>query len=476
MRSIEELAVGKALFPLTHFLFNRRGILPLHRSLLRAERLPPELIRAAQDERLRRLVAYCERWIPFYQQRFREAGLAARDIRTLDDLRALPPLTRQEVIERHHEMVDARVRDSALLADRSGRGAGSPLPFAPFRRHRLVRNTSSGSTGAPTVFYEDGSRSAVNWAHELRVRSWFGVPPGAREARLARISSDFLPRGRELRMRRGCWNQLVLPGVNLTDREFAYSAEKLAEFRPRVLWGFTSALTGLASHLLERGLPAPCRPEVIIAWAAPLYPHEEALLRKAFAAPVTNLYGAREVGHIAARCPEGSFHINQESIHLESEPVPGSLPDEPGELLATTLDVTVMPFLRYRMGDLGRVVPSACSCGRSLAVLADLLGRTGEVFRARDGRLISPNFWCRTFMNPALAGKVARFQVVYRGDSEIRVRIVRGPGFTSETGRELLAFLTMSFAGGCLVALEFPDEILPQLSGKYQMVVKEPSP
>ncbi len=469
--SLEEGAVRHALFPLTQALFNRRGIGALHRSLLRSERFSPERLRELQEEKLRRLVEHCDRHIPFYRRRFREAGIAPGDIRTLEDLRALPPLSRQELVENRHQMVDLRFTASALRADLARRAPGAPIPFAPFRRHRLVRNTSSGSTGAPTVFYEDGSRSALSWAQELRLRSWFGVPPGAREARMARVSTDYLPRGKDVLLRRLGWNQLLLPGVNLTERDLALALEALAAFRPRVLWGFTSALAALAEHLSRQETTLPFRPQVAITWAAPLYEHEELAIAGGFACPVTNIYGAREVGHIAARCPQGSFHVNAESIHLESESTAGE--GEPGELLATTLDCTVMPFLRYRMGDLGAVGSSPCSCGRGLPVLGRLLGRTGEVFRAADGRLISPNFWCRTFMDPSLGGKVARFQVAYRGDREIIVRIVRGPDFTEETGRALLASLERSFAGGCRVSLEFPSEIPPQLSGKYQMVVRE---
>ena len=53
-------------------------------------------------------------------------------------------------------------------------------------------NTSSGSTGAPTVFYEDGTQTGLNWANELRIKSWFGVEPGSKEVRFLRSSSEDL--------------------------------------------------------------------------------------------------------------------------------------------------------------------------------------------------------------------------------------------------------------------------------------------
>jgi phenylacetate-CoA ligase len=187
---------------------------------------------------------------------------------------------------------------------------------------------------------------------------------------------------------------------------------------------------------------------------------------------ITNIYGAREVGHIAMRCPEGNFHINEEYLLVEEEE-PSNGKENAGELLVTTLDATIMPFLRYRMGDLGRLARKECACGRSLLLLEELVGRTGEIFRTRDGRMISPNFWCRTFMNPALSGKIVRFQVAYKKEDEIQIRIVTGDGYNEKTERGFNEFLAENFSGQMNVYLTYVDEIRPQISGKYQMVVNE---
>jgi phenylacetate-CoA ligase len=125
------------------------------------------------------------------------------------------------------------------------------------------------------------------------------------------------------------------------------------------------------------------------------------------------------------------------------------------------------------MGDLGKLARKECTCGRSLLILEELLGRTGEIFRTRDGRMISPNFWCRTFMNPALSGKIIRFQVAYKKDDEIEIRIVRGRGYDDDTEKGFKKFLAENFSEQMNVHLNYVDEIRPQISGKYQMVVNE---
>lgn len=472
--ALNEAAVGHLLFPATSSLMNRRHILQNFRRFRRTEWYPPERLTEIQESSLRKLVHYAYHSIPFYRERFDAIGLRPDDIRHLADVTAIPPLTRQEVIDHHHRMVDSRCLPYARMADSSSRGTGAPIAFARFRRERVVRNTSSGSTGAPTIFYEDGARTGLNWAHELRFRNWFGIGPGAREARMARVSTDYMPNGRDLLFRKFFWNQLALPGVNLGEKDYEICHRSLADFRPRVLWGFTSALAGFAGFVRDRGIDvSPYRPELVITWAAPMYEHEEALLREVFQCHVTNIYGAREVGHIACRCPEGTFHINQESLLVEREDHRAPASNGSGEILVTTLDLTIMPFIRYRMGDIGTISSRPCACGRTLQNLEDLLGRTGEIFTTRDGRMISPNFWCRTFMSPALSEKIIRFQVVYRANDDILIKLVRGNGFEKSTEDGLYRFLRDNFSEDIRITFQYVDEIKPQISGKYEMVVNE---
>jgi len=372
-------------------------------------------------------------------------------------------------------MVDSTLTDAVAAADRSKRGPGEPIPFAPFRRYRLVRNTSSGSTGAPTVFYEDGSRTALNWALEMRLKNWFDVQPGAREARMVRLSTDYMPASKTIRLRNRLWNQLIIPGVNLTDADYAICVQKLDNFRPKVLWGFTSALAGLAEYIRRKGVdPSAWGIRLVTGWAAPVYDYERKVLQEAFSCPVSNIYSAREVGHVAGQCPHGSYHINQEHSLVERDESDGQTEErETGELLVTTLDISPMPFIRYRMGDIGRTAESVCGCGRKLQVIQDLLGRTGEVFRTRDGRMISPNFWCRTFMNTELSDAIKRFQVVYVRDNFIKIRIVKGEVYSEATEHILREHLKKNFPGDMTFEFAYLQEIKPQVSGKYQMVVNE---
>ena len=472
---VNEFLVGSVTFPFVNYLLNRRNILGTYRSLRKSERHPENVLKELQLTKFKDVLNYANTWCPYYHRKFSESGLAIEDIKTLEDIRIIPPLSRQEVIDHHKDMVDFRFRSSIETAEQSKRGPGAPIPFSRFRRHKLIRNISTGSTGMPTVFYEDGSSTAMNWAHELRLKKWYGFQPGVKEVRLARVSTDYLPASKVLHNRRHLWNQLILPGMNLSDEDYALILAKIEQFEPLVLFGITTALTGLAEFILRvRNRSFLSQPKLIITWAAPLYEHEEKLLKEVFGCPITNIYGTREVGHVASVCPHGSLHINQEHYIVETE---GEIKNEneygAGELLITTLFKSPMPFIRYQVGDVGEVGRSDCPCGRPQKVLKSLLGRTGDVYITERGRMIAPNFWCRAFMVGKPGRSVERFQVIYRKDYSIHFRIVKKDSYSIQTERELRRYFEKSFQKGVQFDFEYVSRIDPQPSGKYQLVINE---
>jgi phenylacetate-CoA ligase len=472
---VNQFLVGRIAFPAANYILNRKGILGRYRNLLLTEHASQDILRALQFRKLTAVLQHAYEHCPFYTRRFKEIGLAPQDIKTLEDIQRIPPLDRADVVQHRLDLVDARYRDSALVADQASQESGRPILLARFRKRCLVRNTSTGSTGSPTIFYEDGSTTALNWVHEERLKAWFGLKPGVKEARFKGISTSY-GAGAGLRScREFLWNQMMLPGFFLSTADYQFCLQKIRKFKPRVLWGPTPALAGLARQIRSTNQDiSECRPSLVISWAAPLYDHEKKLLGEVFGCPVSNVYGTREVGHMAMNCPLGSTHVNQENYLVEIEGAGDGLGNSgPGQILVTPLNQSPMPFLRYRVGDLAEIGVGECSCGRSLQVLNRILGRTGEVFKLEDGRLIEPNFWCLMFIAGRPNRDVERFQVVYRRADCIRFRIVPRPSYSLATVTELQNFLARNFPTSMHFEFEYVTEIQPQPSGKYAFIINE---
>ena len=321
LERFSDLVVATITFPTVNYLYNRRRILDSYRALIRSQFEPVEVLRVIQLKKLQRLLKYANDHVPFYQRRFAEIGLIPQDVRALDDIEKIPPLTRQELIDHLPDLVDVRQQESLEKAMRSTH-RGRPIPLARFRRHRLVRDSTSGTTGTPTVMFEDGSKTALNWAHELRLRHWFGLSPGVKEARLSAMSTEYQSKSRAIFLRKHLWHQLSLPSEILNDEVHWANVVQLRGFGPKILWGKTFGLASLADYIRRSGNELACRPALVITWSEELLAHQKQLIETTFQCPVTNLYGSREVGHVAATCSHGTIHVNQENYYLESASAP----------------------------------------------------------------------------------------------------------------------------------------------------------
>ena len=89
------------------------------------------------------------------------------------------------------------------------------------------------------------------------------------------------------------------------------------------------------------------------------------------------------------------MHINAEHVYVEclkenGEPAAAG---ESGELIITDLDNYGMPFIRYRIGDVGMLSDRKCNCGRGLPIMETVGGRTFDIIVGTNGRHLGGNFW-----------------------------------------------------------------------------------
>jgi phenylacetate-coenzyme A ligase PaaK-like adenylate-forming protein len=95
-------------------------------------------------------------------------------------------------------------------------------------------------------------------------------------------------------------------------------------------------------------------------------------------------YAINDTGVVGFQCPActGSIHHVNEELHLLEIVDPEThqlLPHgEPGNIILTNIDRTLMPVIRYNVGDRGRIISGACPCGRTTRRF-ELLGRSDEV-------------------------------------------------------------------------------------------------
>src|SRR5438309_1513162 len=88
----------RTLLPVHHWAISRNAPRYLD-ELRRTQWLPREEVEQLQLKRLRRLVHHAEAHVGYYRELFQTAGVTPESIRSLDDLRRIPVLTKQVLRE-----------------------------------------------------------------------------------------------------------------------------------------------------------------------------------------------------------------------------------------------------------------------------------------------------------------------------------------------------------------------------------------
>ncbi len=104
------------------------------------------------------------------------------------------------------------------------------------------------------------------------------------------------------------------------------------------------------------------------------------------------MYGATEVGDIAYECREkGPWHICEEVIVEIVDPATGENvgPGVMGEIVVTRLN-NIFFLFRFGTGDLSSITVEKCPCGRTSHMLNGIAGRVGDAVKVR-GLFIAPS-------------------------------------------------------------------------------------
>jgi phenylacetate-CoA ligase len=339
------------------------------------ETMPRKELEKLQLKKFKRTMKYAMENTPFYRKKYEEAGITADDIKTLDDVRKVP-------------LVD---KDEYRLAqqDKEPRPYGDLLgvPLEQVMSH----SQTSGTTGTP-VYLPDSFESFEDWKE-----SWCCClyAMGFRNTDIV-----FMPwpynvylgfwMGHLSAQKIGC---KVFPGGGLDTK---------ARIRAMKEVGATAVMCTptygfhMAKVALEMGID-PAKDltiRKIAVMAEPVTKETKLDLEKLWGADVYEQIGSGESGHWACTCSEKrGMHILEHFYLLEvldketcSKPVPQG---EQGIAVITAFVRRSIPCIRFNLKDLMTISKERCPCGRTSRMIESIPGRADHVVKLR-GVLFSP--------------------------------------------------------------------------------------
>lgn len=354
--------VQHVLFPL-HERLKRKPTFRWLRELERTQWLSPAELRDYQFQRMRRLVEWAYAQVPYYRALLDEHELAPPRIQSHDDFHQIPYLTREHLKSRFDDL-RARTKLVGVHARSSG-----------------------GSTGSPVTVLVDMERMGIQEAARLRAHHWFGVRPGEREILVWGSPLEITRQDRIRQVRDFLMNSRMLDAFNLGPKVFPAYAAVMRKYRPRLVYGYANAVYLLARYFEQKQLPALPGLRVVFTTAEPLHDFQRQTIETAWECYVAEEYGTRDGGLAAFECPQGGLHTFAEGSYLEIKD-PDS--DGRGEIVLTCLDSLAFPTIRYRTGDIGRLDPRPCRCGRGLPMIKPVEGRLLDFLVTPEGRILHP--------------------------------------------------------------------------------------
>lgn len=436
---------SRAIFPL-HERLKGHDSVAMRQRLERSQWWSREEIEAARVQRLRDFLADVGRNVPYYRDLFGRQGFDPAAVTAVADLAKLPLLGKPEI----------RAHRDRLKADDAG---------------RLARYNTGGSSGEPLVFYIGRGRVTHDVAAKWRATRWWGVDIGDREAVVWGSPIELGAQDWVRRLRDALLRTKLLPAFQMSETRLDGFVAALRAQRPKMLFGYPSALAHIARHAERRGLAMDdLGIKVAFVTSERLYDEQRATIERVFGCAVANGYGGRDAGFIAHECPAGGMHVTAEDIVVEivdaaGKPLP---PGESGEIVVTHLATRDFPFVRYRTGDVAAMDTRSCACGRGLPLLKEIQGRSTDFVVAADGTVM--HGLALIYILRDLAG-VRSFKIVQESLTKTCVLLVADAGFGAAQEEQVVRAFRRRLGEAVDVQVQRVEQIAPERSGKFRYVV-----
>lgn len=326
-----------------------------------------DAIRTMQNRLLAEQIRYCRTHSPFYKRLL--AACPDRDF-DYDLLQELPTTGKNDIAEHNEDFFAVPMRDIADICFTSGT-TGNPCRIVYTRSDldRLAYNDACGYVAA-------------------------GMTPDDKVLLTCTIDRCFIA---GLAYYQGVV-KLGAAGIrNGLNTVFSH-AEIIRSIRPDAVVGVPSFLVKLGQYLADNHIDGSCIKRLVCI-GEPIRTRTMELtplgrkLNEFWPDAVHSTYASSEIVTSFTECstlcgghPPADLAV-VEILDEEGNRVPDG---ETGEVTVTPLQVTGMPLVRFRTGDISFIIPEPCSCGRGTIRLGPILGRKAQMLKVR-GTTLFPN-------------------------------------------------------------------------------------
>jgi len=402
-----------------------------------------EYLEAVQLKKLKSIVDHAYKNVPYYQKLFDSVDLKPQDIKGIDDLKALP-ITDKKTMR--------NLKKNEIMA-------------MNIEIDQCEKVFTSGSTGMPAHIYV--TKKDLTLLDLVYLRTFLTNGLRFKHKRAFILDPGSL-------IKKKCWYHWLGLGTYVNISCFSPPEEQfqaLKDHKPDFIHSYPSSLDQIAEIILTEG-EKKIKP-VLISTAAELLDKKcREHITKAFGVMPYDRYAARECGNIAWECDEhNGYHINIDTLVVEFvRNGKSAMPGESGDIVVSNLHSYAMPFIRYKIGDIGISSARTCPCGIQLPLMEIVEGRDEDFVLLKGGTTISPMVLTGTLDH--IPG-VKQFKVIQESIDTIQVDLARGKDFNSDTVNQAKDALMNILGKDMKIICRDVDDIPRESSGKVRAVISK---
>ena len=321
-----------------------------------------ETMRALQLKKLKETVKYEYDNVPYYREKMDKAGVKPEDIQTLEDIRKLPFITKEDI------------------------AANYPTGLFAKPMEEIVRiHASSGTTGKPKI--AGYTRNDLEMWGECVARAMASAGQDSKSVIQVAYGYGLFTGGLGARIGAETIGATVLPmSSGNTKKQIMF----MQDMKSTALACTPSYALTIVEGVAKAGIdPADLSLQSGIFGAEPWTEGMRKDIEKGLGIKAYDIYGLTEIvgPGVSISCDEhNGMHIQEDYFYPEIidpetlEPLPDG---EIGELVFTTLGKEGFPMIRYRTRDLCYLMRDKCACGRTTVRMSKILGRTDDMLIIR---------------------------------------------------------------------------------------------
>ncbi|WP_026451802.1 AMP-binding protein [Aequorivita capsosiphonis] len=283
---------------------------------------------------------------------------------------------------------EASLKDFPILTKGILREKAEAIISEEFKKENLEKNHSSGSSGVQSFTYMTFDHKFYLRALQTHWWSWGGYKPGERLIQTGISPKRTFPKKlKDIFFRTNYVEAFALNRKTIED--ILHRSENK---NPKHLAGYPSALNEMALTAISEDKVYHFNS--LISYGDKLYGQHKKNFARAFQNPIiVNTYGCAEGLHMACKVDQPYYYIMSPHVFLEivddgGNPVKDG---ERGHILVTCLTNYAMPLIRYKLGDLGIMLPKEKypkNVQFNYPLLQEITGRETDVIKIPNGNTL----------------------------------------------------------------------------------------